>query len=454
MNKQPQKSSQLELPLAPTGEAVVGSRSGEALTAQTEEPRSGTSDLMQRAIEPSNMLAALKRVRRNGGGAGVDRMSVDQLPEYLRQHWPTIRKRLLDGTYEPGPVRTVEIAKPSGGTRKLSIPTVLDRLIQQSLLQVLQPIFDASFSEYSYGFRPGRSAHQALKQARDYVASGKAVVVDVDLEKFFDHVDHDMLMSKLAKQIADKRMLILVRRYLRAGTLSDGMLQERREGTPQGGPLSPLLANVMLDEMDKLLEQRGRAFVRYADDCNVYVANERVGQRVLAQMRKVYARLKLRINENKTAVAAAESRKLLGYTIRSRGRCTQLSIAQTSMKKFKDTVRKLTTPTKSQSIATIVSSLAPLMRGWGNYFALSSTEERWKLEQWICRRLRMLQIRAWGSRKRAWRGLRALGIPARKLHFELEKSWGRHWHWTDLSVVRLALPTRHFQQMGLPSMLA
>lgn len=450
--KGPQKSMQIELPLGRRGETARAERSGEAAPATNDSEGSGTSSLMERALERSNMLAALKRVRRNKGSAGVDRMTVDELPDYLRQHWPRIRQQLLDGSYEPKAVRRCEIPKPGGGTRTLGIPAVIDRLIQQAMLQAVQPEIDKTFSERSYGFRPGRSAHDAIKQARNYVARGMTTVVDIDLEKFFDNVDHDILMGKLAKRIADKRVLRLIRRYLEAGALSDGMLVERLQGTPQGGPLSPLLANVMLDEVDKFLEARGRAFVRYADDCNVYVRNERVGQRVLLQLRRLFTRLKLRINEAKTAVADSSTRKLLGYTVHKCGGGAGLRVSTQAMKKFKAEVRARTKRSHSKSIQQFVDHLAPLLRGWGNYFSLTPKAPRQNLDSWIRRRLRMIQMRQCGGGTKARAMLRKLGAPSRKVHFEFGKQWDRFWHVSGLQVVQIALPNRYFAKLGLPSL--
>ncbi len=283
------------------------------------DERSGTSDLMERVCERANLQAALKRVRKNKGSAGIDGMTVDELPEHLKTHWPALREQLLAGTYQPSMVRRHAIPKRGGGVRELGIPTVVDRFIQQAILQVLGPRFDPTFSQYSYGFRPRRSAHDAVVQAQRYVNDGRRTVVDVDLEKFFDRVNHDVLMGRLAKRIVDKRLLGLIRRYLEAGMLADGIAIERHEGTPQGGPLSPLLANVLLDEVDKELEKRGHAFVRYADDCNVYVRSKRAGERVMELLRQLFASLRLRVNESKSAVDKVWNRKLLGYSLGSQG---------------------------------------------------------------------------------------------------------------------------------------
>ena len=282
---------QLELPLGGRGETPRAERSAEARTATHDNERSGASDLMERVCERANLKAALKRVRKNKGSAGIDGMTVDELAEHLKTHWPTLREQLLAGTYQPSLVRRHAIPKSDGGVRELGIPTVVDRFIQQAILQVLGPRFDASFSQHSYGFRPGRSAHDAVVQAQRYVNEGRRIVVDVDLEKFFDHVNHDVLMGRLEKRIEDKRLLGLIRRYLEAGVMANGTAMQRHEGTPQGGPLSPLLANVLLDEVDKELEKRGHAFVRYADDCNVYVRSKRAGERVMQLLRRLYCGL-------------------------------------------------------------------------------------------------------------------------------------------------------------------
>ena len=310
----PQMSRQLELPLEGRGEAPARQRSAEEPTAAHGDERPGASGWMERVCERANLQAALKRVKRNKGSAGIDGMTVGELPEYLKANWPLLREQLLAGTYQPLAVRRQEIPKSGGGVRELGIPTVVDRFIQQAILQVLGPHFDVTFSQHSYGFRPGRSAHDAVVQAQRYVNGGRRYVVDVDLEKFFDRVNHDVLMGRLAKRVGDKRLLGLVRRYLEAGVMVNGVAMERHEGTPQGGPLSPLLANVLLDEVDKELEKRGHAFVRYADDCNVYVRSRRAGERVMGLLKRLYAGLRLRVNESKSAVDRPHNRKLLGYS--------------------------------------------------------------------------------------------------------------------------------------------
>jgi RNA-directed DNA polymerase len=309
-----QKPEQLGLPLEGRGEASRVRRSGEASTLTHGEERSGSDRLMEAVVARGNVRAALARVRENRGSPGVDGMTVEELPQYLMEHWQEVREQLLAGTYQPKAVLRREIPKASGGMRELGIPCVLDRLIQQAILQVLQPRFDPSFSEHSYGFRPGRSAHDAIKAAQRYVQEGRHWVVDVDLEKFFDRVNHDVLMGRLARRISDSRLLRLIRRYLNAGIMADGVAMERTEGTPQGGPLSPLLANLLLDEVDKELEKRGHTFVRYADDCNVYVRSRRAGERVMAALERMYAKLRLKVNREKSKVELAHKRSLLSYS--------------------------------------------------------------------------------------------------------------------------------------------
>jgi len=414
------------------------------------------SDLMERALVRANMLAALKRVRRNKGSAGVDHMTVEALPGYLKRNWLRIREQLLDGSYEPQPVRRVEIPKASGGTRQLGIPTVLDRLIQQAVLQVLQPALDPTFSQHSYGFRPGRSAQQAVRQAERYVREGKHYVVDIDLEKFFDHVDHDILMGKLAKRVADKRALLLIRKYLRAGVLHGEAVLSREEGTPQGGPLSPLLANVMLDELDRFLETKGRAFVRYADDCNVYVANPRVGQRVLAQMLKVIGKLKLKVNEAKTAVARVEERKLLGYRFYVGKYGVVTSFAKSSRQRLETQVRARTQRSHSKSIERTIAQLAPLLRGWSAYYALAPRKRLQVIDRWILRRLRVLVLKHWRNGARTARMLQHLGVRPRQVYFEFSrpKLYGRHWYASGTKVVKIALTTEYFTSRGLPLLAA
>ena len=351
---------------------------------------------MEQVCERENCLQALKRVKRNKGAAGVDGMTVDALPAYLKEHWPTIRARLLEGAYKPQPVRRVEIPKASGGVRPLGIPTVLDRFIQQAVMQVLQADWDGTFSETSFGFRPGRSAHQAVERAQTYIASGHAIVVDIDLEKFFDRVNHDILMGLVAKRVTDKRLLKLIRGFLNAGVMEEGLVGPTEEGTPQGGPLSPLLSNLMLDVLDKELEKRGHRFVRYADDCNIYVRSQRAGERVLASIEKfLEKRLKLKLNTAKSAVAKPRVRKFLGFSFTA-GNEPRRRIAPQALARFKAKVRELTRRTCGRSLAQIVKALSVYLIGWRGYFGFCETPSVLRaLDQWLRRRLRAIAWKQW-----------------------------------------------------------
>ncbi len=374
-------AKQLELPFKGRGEAPVGTRGG---GAPVED-----GGLMERVVERSNLLAALARVKRNGGSAGIDGMTVESLPAYLRRRWPEIREALLSGTYEPQPVRRVEIPKPGGGVRKLGIPTVVDRFIQQALLQVLQRDWDRTFSEWSYGFRPKRSAHHAVAQAQAYIRRGGTWVVDLDLEKFFDRVNHDKLMSRVRERVSDRRVLKLVDRYLKAGALTAEGFEATPEGTPQGGPLSPLLANLLLDDLDKELEKRGHRFVRYADDCNIYVRSARAGMRVLASVtRYLERRLKLSVNEAKSAVDRPWRRTFLGFSFTG-SRPNRRTVSAKALGKFKDQVRALTQRTRGVSLPAVVRELREYVLGWHGYFGYAEARSVFKeLDSWIRRRLR------------------------------------------------------------------
>jgi RNA-directed DNA polymerase len=367
---------QMELPLAGRGEAPRGERSGEALLAAQGAERSGldTLHLMEQIVEGGNLLRALKRVQQNKGSPGVDGRTVEDLTDDLRANWGMIREQLLTGSYQPSVVKRVEIPKPGGGVRQLGIPTVLDRFIQQAVLQVLQPVIDPTFSESSYGFRPGRRAHDAVCQAQRYVQSGRRWVVDVDLEQFFDRVHHDILMGLVAKRIADSRVRKLIRRYLEAGIMADGVVMERHEGTPQGGPLSPFLANVLLDVVDKQLERRGHRFVRYADDCNVYVRSKRSAERVMAGLTQLYARLKLRINPTKSAVSPAWERSFWGYSCWvAPGKVVKRRVSPKALTKLKERIRGITSRTGGRSLTHVVSELRSYLTGWKAYFRLADT---------------------------------------------------------------------------------
>ena len=406
-------------------------------------------DLLGQALARENMATAWKRVKANKGSAGVDGRTVMETGEYLKIAWPAIRAALLDGSYRPAPVRRVGIAKPGGGTRELGIPTVVDRLIQQALLQVLQPLIDPTFSEHSHGFRPGRSAHGSVLAAQQYVQAGCRTVVDVDLEKFFDRVNHDILMDRLAKRIADKRVLRLIRRYLQAGIMANGVCSQRVEGTPQGGPLSPLLANVLLDEVDRELERRGHRFVRYADDCNVYVKSRRAGQRVLQALRVCYAKLKLKVNEAKTAVASVWGRKFLGYCMRPSKAGPKLAVAWQALDTLRERVRQLTRRSRGRSMEQIVADLRVYVPGWKAYFRLAQTPSVMQgLDQWLRHRMRAMQLKHWRRGPTAYRALRRLGARVDEAQC-IAGNLRRWWHTSALGVNRL-LPIAYFDRLGMP----
>jgi len=446
-----QMTMQMVLPLEDRGEAPNVRWSGEADPAVQGDERSGSDRLMERVVERGNCLAALKRVRKNKGSPGIDGMTVDGLPDFLRKNWERIRASLLDGSYRPSAVKRQEIPKSGGGVRELGIPTVLDRFIQQAILQVLQPIFDPTFSEHSYGFRPGRRAHDAVCQAQRYIQSGRRWVVDVDLEKFFDRVNHDVLMARLEKRIGDRRLLRVIRRYLEAGMMADGVVVERHEGTPQGGPLSPLLANVLLDEVDRALEKSGHAFARYADDCNVYVRSKRAGERVMEHLRALYAKLRLKVNEDKSAVARAWDRKFLGYSFWvARGREVKRRVAPKALDGFKERIRQITSRNGGRSLPKVVEELRSYLLGWKNYFRLADTPGVFRdLDHWIARRLRMVQLKQWKNPPAVFRELRRKGVPERIAR--AAAAWGRRW-WglARHGALNTALPGKHFEQMGLP----
>lgn len=448
----PQMSNQLELPLWNRGEASTAQRSVETPTAASGNERSGNDHLMEMVIEGSNVLKALKRVKQNKGSPGIDGMTVEELSEHLKQNWETLRAELLAGTYQPQPVREVEIPKSGGGVRKLGIPTVLDRWIQQCILQVLQPMIDPSFSEHSYGFRPGRSAHGAVAKAQRYVQAGRRVVVDVDLENFFDRVNHDVLRGRLAKRIGDKRMLRIIRRYLEAGIMADGITTERYEGTPQGGPLSPLLANVLLDEVDKEFEKRGLSFVRYADDLNIYVGSLRAGEDAMQTLQRLYSRLKLRINESKSAVACCWERKFLGYSFwRTKdGSAVKVCIAPKALETMKARVRKITNRNCGRDMKTIFEMLRSYLPGWKEYFRLAETP--WifeKLDKWIRHRLRAAQLKQWKRGTKVYAELRKRGVSDlnAKAAAAHAKSW---WRTARHGAFNVALPISYYDRMGVP----
>jgi len=445
-----QKSRQLELPWEGRGEAPSVPRSDESPAAVQGTERPGADGLMEKALARRNMQTALRRVKKNRGSPGVDGMTVDELLPYLWEHWEEIKSSLLDGSYRPSPVKRQEIPKSGGGIRELGIPTVLDRLIQQALLQVLQPQFDPIFSEHSHGFRPGRSAHGAIREAQRYVQEGRRIVVDVDLERFFDRVNHDVLMGKLSKRIADKSVLGLIRRYLQSGVMVNGVRMERWEGTPQGGPLSPLLANVLLDEVDKELEKRGHAFVRYADDGRVFVRSRRAGERVLDHLRKLYGKLHLRINEAKSAVAPVWDRNFLSYSMWvAPGKVVRLRVAKKALDKMKGRVRQITGRQGGRSMTAVVGELRSYLTGWRNYFGLADTPKIFaNLDQWIRRRLRALQLKQWKRGRTIFRELRARGASV-DVAAQVAGN-ARRWWRNARRYVQLILRNSHFEELGLP----
>jgi RNA-directed DNA polymerase len=450
-----QKTAQAVLPLEDRGEAPKVRRSGEATRAASGNERSGNDHLMELVVERDNVKAALKRVRQNKGGPGIDGMTVDELPRHLVENWLDLRGKLLAGTYQPKPVKRQEIPKSGGGIRELGIPCAVDRFIQQAILQVLQPRFDPDFSEHSYGFRPGRRAHDAVCAAQKYIQEGRRVVVDVDLEKFFDRVNHDVLMGKLAKQIADKRMLGLIRRYLNVGVMAGGVVLERHEGTPQGGPLSPLLANVLLDEVDKELEKRGHAFARYADDCNVYVRSKRAGERVMETLRCLYAGLQLRINETKSAVARPWDRKFLGYSFWvAKGREIKRKVAPKALEAMKERVREITSRNGGRSIDQVIKELRGYLTGWKEYFRLADTPNVFRtLDEWIRRRLRMVQLKQWKRGTTVFRELQARGVSGHALALasRFTRNW---WRVAAHKALQIALPISFYDRKGLPRLAA
>src|ERR1700756_2964953 len=407
----------LDFRSAPTGEArKAATEAVESLqAAHAIESPASTNRLMEEVCERENLREALRRVKANKGGPGVDGMTVDEITDYLKQHWPAIREQLLSGTYEPKPVRRVEIPKPDGaGVRKLGIPTVLDRFIQQAVMQVLQRRWDRTFSEHSYGFRPGRSAHQAVAQAQQYIAEGHGWCVDLDLEKFFDRVSHDKLMGQIARRVEDKRLLKLIRAFLNAGVMENGLVSPSVEGTPQGGPLSPLLSNLVLDELDRELECRGHRFVRYADDCNIYVSSERAGQRVMESITQfITQKLKLKVNEAKSAVARPQDRKFLGFSFTA-GPEVKRIIAPKALNQFKQRIRDITRRAKGVSIETTIDELVPFMRGWRGYFGFCETPQVLiYLTRWVRLRLRAALWRQWKTPRRRRAALLALGVRPR-----------------------------------------
>src|SRR5450755_2581929 len=452
-----QQNIQLELDFSstPAGEAREARReeTESRLTAHDTESPADTNRLMEEVCERENLKEALRRVKANKGSAGIDGMSVDEISDCLKQHWPAIREQLLSGTYTPQPVRRMEIPKPDGeGVRKLGIPTVLDRFIQQAVMQVLQRRWDRTFSERSYGFRPGRSAQQAVAQAQQYIAADHDWCVDLDLEKFFDRVNHDKLMGQIAKRVADKRLLKLIRAFLNAGVMENGLVSPSVEGTPQGGPLSPLLSNLVLDELDRELERRGHGFVRYADDCNIYVRSERAGQRVMESVtRFIMQRLKLKVNETKSAVARPQERKFLGFSFTA-GPEVKRVIAPKALARFKRRVREITSRAKGLSMKTTMEELAPYMRGWRGYFGFCETPEvLLSLTRWVRLRLRTALWRQWKTPRRRRAALIANGVSEWAARNTAGSGRGP-WYLARSRALSTGLSNAYFKSLGLPSL--
>jgi RNA-directed DNA polymerase len=416
-------------------------------SAASEPGRALTDRLMEEVCKPENLNRAYKRVKANKGAPGIDGMGVDVLSEWLESHKRSLLRSLLDGSYQPQPVRGVTIPKPAGGRRQLGIPTVIDRLIQQAIAQVLEPILDPTFSESSFGFRPGRSAHQAVQQAAAYVQAGKDTVVDIDLEKYFDRVNHDILMARLARHVADKRLLRITRRFLQAGMMQQGVCVRRVEGTPQGGPLSPLLSNLLLDDLDKELERRGHDFCRYADDCNIYVGSKAAGERVMASItRFLEKKLKLRVNPQKSAVARTTQRKFLGYRILPGGR---LGIAPASMKQMKNRVRRITRRNRGTRLEWVIEDLNRFLPGWVVYFqhAQAKTALR-RTDKWIRRKLRCFRLKQWKRSRTIWRNLKQAGVPHQEAA-NLAASGKGWWRKADTAASHRAMPNRWFEALGM-----
>jgi RNA-directed DNA polymerase len=439
---------------APGGTGGSTSTGHQARTARTDTGGDEALTLIEQVVRRENLIAAHARVVRNGGAPGVDGMTVDNLMSHCRMHWVRLREQLLSGTYVPQPVRRVEIAKPDGtGMRVLGIPTVLDRFIQQALLQVLSPIIDPIFSDASYGFRPGRSTHQAVQRAREHIAAGHRWVVDVDLEKFFDRVNHDVLMARVARRVKDKRVLLLIRRYLQAGMMADGLVSPRTEGTPQGGPLSPLLSNILLDEWDRELERRGHRFVRYADDCNVYVRSKAAGERVLTSLERwLTQRLRLRVNRDKSGVARPWTRKFLGYSV-TRDRTARLRVSPAAVKRLKTKLRGVLSRGRGRRLADVVADLNLATRGWVGYFRLADVKASFEdLDKWLRRKLRCILWRQWKRPRTRLHELRRRGLDEARARASAYNGRGPWWN-AGASHMHAAVPTAVLRQLGLLSLL-
>ena len=423
------------------------------MTAASERSKPPTAILMEEVVRRENLLSALKRVRANKGSPGIDGMTVEELPGYLKEHWPRIRKELLRADYTPQPVKRVTIPKPAGGTRELGVPVALDRFIQQAMLQVLTPLFDPTFSPHSYGFRPRKSAHQAVEQSKKYIAEGYTWVVDCDLEKFFDRVNHDILMGRLATRIADTRLLKLIRRYLQAGVMVHGVVQERWEGTPQGGPLSPLLSNLLLDELDKELERRGHRFCRYADDGNVYVKTKRAGERVFDSIEQfLEKRLKLRVNREKSAVAPCHERSFLGFSV-TKGKVLKIKLSSKALRGVKHRIKAISRRSRGVSLDQMIQQLNTYLRGWMQYYRLVETSTTFpNLDSWIRRRLRCFMAKQWiRNCHTRYKNLIAMGVRGKDVAFFAASRKGP-WAMSNMKPMKVAMPNRFFEELGLFSL--
>jgi len=432
---------------------VVGGGASSA-TARRGDSCAGTERMMEAVVERKNMVSAYRRVVRNRGSAGVDGMSVEELKPYLQEHWAQIREELLAGRYDPQPVRRVEIPKPGGkGMRRLGIPTVVDRLIQQAVHQVMSPLFDPCFSDSSYGFRPGRSAQQAVLMAREYVAEGKRWVVDIDLEKFFDQVNHDLLMSRVAREVRDKRVLGLIRRYLRSGIMEGGLVSQSVKGTPQGGPLSPLLSNIILDDLDKELDRRGHAYCRYADDSNIYVGSKRAGERVMESIsRFLEGRLRLKVNREKSAVDRPWKRAFLGFSMTWHKR-PRLKVAPCSVMRFKSNLKEAFRREKGRNVHRFIEELKPVLQGWINYYRLSEVKVAFEeLDGWMRRRLRCILWRQWRRAYTRAKNLMKRGLSEKQAWASATNGRGPWWN-SGAAHMNLAFPKRYLDQLGLVSLL-
>jgi len=453
-DKRPKNQLQQSLAFPDPGRSEAPERSGRgiesSLVKHMSESPASSEQLMEEICQAENCKQALARVKNNKGSPGIDGMTVERLPDYLKQHWPKVREQLLSGTYKPQPVKRVEIPKPDGGIRKLGIPTALDRLIQQMVLQVLQRRWDPTFSAHSYGFRPGRSAHQAVAQAQQYISEGHGWVVDLDLEKFFDRVNHDRLMARMAQRISDKRVLKLIRRFLQAGVMENGLVSPVDEGTPQGGPLSPLLSNIVLDELDRELERRGHRHVRYADDCNIYVHSQRAGERVMEGItRYLTTKLKLKVNQAKSAVAQPKDRKFLGFSFTG-GKQPRRRIASKGILRFKERIRELTCRTRGISMEQRAKELSDYLRGWRGYFGFCQTPSvLTDLDQWLRRRLRSAMWKHWKRGTKRFAELRHRDI-GRDLAAQTAGSPLGPWRLGISPALSYALPNSYFDSLGIP----